>query len=197
MIGPTDTERRAAAAAAEKDMTDSEKVILSILKLGRAMRRCPPERGEFRFPPAVGRLLASVHEHRGISGRELCELLDLRPSSLSEMLVRGEAEGLLTRTPDPEDRRVQHIALTEKGENIFDEMARLREEGAEKKTACFTEEEKAEFCRLCDKLSSHLEESAAGRPAPEDGFPPRCPRREPRKGPGPRPPFPDGTRIRC
>ena len=29
-------------------------VILASLKLARAMRRCPPERGEHPFPPAVG-----------------------------------------------------------------------------------------------------------------------------------------------
>ena len=81
-------------------------VILASLKLARAMRRCPPERGEAPFPPAVGRLLACAAENPGISSRELCELLDIRPSSLSEMLSRAEAEGLLTRAVDEEDRRV-------------------------------------------------------------------------------------------
>ena len=66
-------------------------VILASLKLARAMRRCPPERGEHPFPPAVGRLLACTAENPGVSSRELCELLDVRPSSLSEMLARADA----------------------------------------------------------------------------------------------------------
>ena len=51
-------------------------VILASLKLSRAMRRCPPPRGEHPFPPAVGRLLACAAENPGVSSRELCELLD-------------------------------------------------------------------------------------------------------------------------
>ena len=42
-------------------------VILASLKLARAMRRCPPERGESPFPPAVGRLLACAAENPGVS----------------------------------------------------------------------------------------------------------------------------------
>ena len=117
-------------------------VILASLKLARAMRRCPPERGEAPFPPAVGRLLACAAENPGVSSRELCELLDVRPSSLSEMLARAEADGLLTRTADEADKRVQRITLTEKGSRLISELKTARDEDARKKTSCLTEEEK-------------------------------------------------------
>ncbi len=97
-------------------------VILASLKLARAMRRCPPERGEHPFPPAVGRLLTCTAENPGVSSRELCELLDVRPSSLSEMLARAEADGLLTRAVDEEDRRIQRSYLSEKGQRIISDM---------------------------------------------------------------------------
>ena len=87
-------------------LNPDERVVFSILKLSRAMRRCPPPRGELPFPPAVGRLLECVAAAPGVSSRELCEALDLRPSSLSEILARAEGEGLLTRAVDEEDRRV-------------------------------------------------------------------------------------------
>ena len=102
-------------------------VILASLKLARAMRRCPPERGEAPFPPAVGRLLACAAENPGVSSRELCELLDIRPSSLSEMLSRAEAEGLLTRAADEEDRRVQHITLSPKGSKLISDLEAARD----------------------------------------------------------------------
>ena len=111
-------------------------VILASLKLARAMRRCPPERGEAPFPPAVGRLLACAAENPGVSSRELCELLDVRPSSLSEMLARAEADGLLTRTADEADKRVQRITLTEKGSRLISELKTARDEDARKKTSC-------------------------------------------------------------
>ena len=101
-------------------------VIAAFLKLARAMRRCPPEKREMPFPPAIGRLLECAAANPGVSSRELCELLDLRPSSLSEMLARAEAEGLLTRTVDENDRRVQRVTLAERGERLIREMENAR-----------------------------------------------------------------------
>ena len=180
-------------------------VILASLKLARAMRRCPPERGEIPFPPAVGRLLACAADNPGVSSRELCELLDVRPSSLSEMLARAEADGLLTRAVDEEDRRVQRITLSAKGIRIIAEMSAARDLDAQKKTSCLTEEEKKQFCVLCDKLSEHIERLALDLPEdrrmpppppPRPGFPPDGP--EPRPcppGPGPDRPEDPGLRI--
>ena len=160
-------------------MNRNTDVILAVLKLARAMRRCPPERREYPFPPAVGRLLVCAADNPGVSSRELCELLDLRPSSLSEMLSRAEADGFLTRSVDEADRRVQHITLTEKGCRAVEEMEAARNQEARQKAACFTEEEKQQFCALCDKLSSHLERLALDLP---EGMMPPPP-------PGPRPDF--------
>ena len=186
-------------------------VILASLKLARAMRRCPPERQEMPFPPAVGRLLACAAENPGVSSRELCELLDVRPSSLSEMLSRAEADGLLTRAVDEADRRIQRITLSEKGRRIITDMESARDLDARKKTACLTEAEKRQFCELCNRLSEHIERLALDLPEdrrmpphhPGPGFPP--------PGPGPRhcPPGPEedrpadpgfpprGPRIKC
>jgi DNA-binding MarR family transcriptional regulator len=196
-------------------------VILASLKLFRAMRRCPPPpmdpppakpfgRPERPCAPAVGRLLACIDENPNVSSRDLCEYLDLRPSSLSELLSRAEAEGWILRSTDEEDRRIQRVDLSEKGRAFIEKMEEIRTKDLERKSACFTEEEKAQFCALCDKLSEHLESMSVGLPprmhgpgrGPRPGFPPRrefpgAPE-DPEGGEaeeGPRP-FPRG-RIRC
>ena len=180
-------------------------VILASLKLARAMRRCPPERGEAPFPPAVGRLLACAAENPGVSSRELCELLDIRPSSLSEMLSRAEAEGLLTRAADEEDRRVQHITLSPKGSKLISDLEAARDRDAQKKTACLTDSEKEQFVALCNKLSEHIERLALDlpedrrMPPPPPGFhhPPFKDLPEDDGPKGPRPPFPKPERFKC
>ena len=194
-------------------MSKETDVILSILKLSRAMRRCPPpppgprpegseghegpeghgpfgKPGKPPFPPALGRLLACVAENPGVSSRDLCEFLDVRPSSLSEILSRAESEGWITRTVSEEDRRMQRVNLSEKGRTFIDAMEEDRQKDAERKTACFTEEEKAQFCALCNKLSEHME----SLDLPDfPGFPGKPPRPD---FPG-RPFPPKGGRIRC
>ena len=160
-------------------MNRENDVILAVLKLSRAMRRCPPDPGKSPFPPAVGRLLECVAENSNVSSRDLCEMMDVRPSSLSEMLGRAESEGWITRTVDEEDRRIQRVVLSGKGQEAVTRMREAREADYEKKTACFTEAEKAQFCALSNRLSDHMESLAADLP--------EFMRRPPRHG---RPPFP-------
>ena len=178
-------------------MTENENdVILAVLKLSRALRRCPPPPMEHPFPPAVGRFLACVADHPQVSSRDLCELLDLRPSSLSEILTRSESEGLITRAVDEEDRRMQRVSLSPKGAELVARLRESREADLRKKTACFTEEEKAQFCALSNKLSEHLESLASDVPE-QFRCPPHGPHHGPGPGPGPRPPFPPEGRLRC
>ena len=193
-------------------MNKENDVILAVLKLSRAMRRCapppPPPHGrpgpECPGPegpgfacrpgpgrpapcaPAIGRLLACLAENPHVSSRDLCEILDLRPSSLSEMLTRAEGEGWITRAVDEEDRRVQRIDLSPKGKSFVEEMESAREKDYQRKTACFTEEEKAQFCALCNRLSEHLESLALD-----------LPKEQPRPDSRPRRPFPPEGRMKC
>ena len=188
----------------EKRNLDSD-VIISHLKLSRAMRRCPPPANSQSFPPAVGRLLECAAANPGVSSRELCEALDLRPSSLSEILARAENDGFLSRAADESDRRVQRVSLTDKGRAVVAEIEKAHHEDAKKKTSCLSEEEKVLFCSLCSRLSEHIEKLALDLP---EGLmpPPPCPEGLGPGGPGPdhdkpgkpgRPPLPPGGRYRC
>ena len=157
------------------DEARQDDVILAVLQLSRALRRCPPEKNQSPFPPAVSRLLNCVEKNSGVSSRELCELLDLRPSSLSELLVRGETAGLLTHTPDENDRRVQHVTLTERGHEIISRMEEVRQTDYQRKTSCFTAAEAHQFCELSRRLSSHLESIAPKQLPSEIGRRPEHP----------------------
>ena len=201
----------------EPTLSVNTQVVLSMLKLARAMRRCPPDPGRTPFPPAIGRLLECVSANSGISSRELCEILDLRPSSLSEMLTRAEQEGWILRTPDEEDRRMQHVTLSARGSAVIQDLINAREADAEKKTACLTQEEKEQFCALCNRLSEHMESLASdlpesmrpgpGGPRPHHGMQPGSgepwPSRDMEHGsrdtepdPGDLPPAPDSRPFR-
>lgn len=129
----------------------------------------PHHHGPHHMPPmAGGRLLSILKENPNLSSRELAELLDIRPSSLTELLARLEQEQLVSRTPDENDRRIIRISLTEKGAEREEQIAAERAAHLEKFSACFTEEEAAQFCALCDKLAAHLETVSNGIDAPEE-----------------------------
>ena len=146
-------------------------VIMAVMKLTRSMRRGPMRPG---FPgpdaPGGGRMLTVLRENPNVSSRELAELLDIRPSSLTELLDRMEKEELIVRTPDENDRRVSRTALTEKGAALESSISAAHAERIEKTAACFTDEEAAQFCEMCERLSAHLSSLAAERG--EGDFPP-------------------------
>jgi MarR family transcriptional regulator for hemolysin len=73
---------------------------------------------------AVWQVLVSVKaEHHGTQ-RTLAAAVGIEGPTLTHHLNRMEAAGLVTRTRDPENRRVQRVELTAEGEALF---RRLRE----------------------------------------------------------------------
>ena len=131
-------------------------IMKSVLKLMRAMRRRPmhPDR---EVPPAVGRVLMTLQTKDGASPAELCEVMDVRPSSMSELLGRMEESGYITRTVNEADKRATKVFLNDSGKAVVERIESRFREDYERMTACFSEEELARFCELCDKLSAHLE----------------------------------------
>lgn len=62
-----------------------------------------------------GRVLHILKHHNGIIQSELAAKLDIRPSSLTELLSKLENDGLITRQQDQTDRRLIHVNLTPQG----------------------------------------------------------------------------------
>ena len=148
----------------EETMEKRNDVTKCVLKLMRAMRRRPMHEQE--FPPAVGRMLMTLREHDGAAPSELCEIMDVRPSSMSELLGRMEENALITRESNETDSRATKVFLSEVGKDAVGRIETRFYEENEKLAACFTEEETAEFCALCDKLSAHLESDVFGENRP-------------------------------
>ncbi len=60
-------------------------------------------------------VMLALWQHGQLSVKELSGLLHLDPGTLSPLLKRLEAAGLLRRERDPEDQRNLALALTERG----------------------------------------------------------------------------------
>jgi DNA-binding MarR family transcriptional regulator len=76
--------------------------------------------------PAQHQLLLAV---RGFAGPgtpvvgDLAEALQLRHHSAVELVDRAERAGLVVRTPDPDDLRRQHVALTAAGRRLLEQLS--------------------------------------------------------------------------
>jgi DNA-binding MarR family transcriptional regulator len=57
--------------------------------------------------------------------RELADRLQLRHHSVVELINRAQAQGLVVRTPDPDDARAVRVVLTDAGEELLGRLSAL------------------------------------------------------------------------
>ena len=77
--------------------------------------------------PATADLLVRLSKSAdcGIRGVEIGERCLMTATRVSRLVDRAEAAGLVERKPDPDDRRAQHVVLTEKGRDAARAFAPL------------------------------------------------------------------------
>ncbi len=78
--------------------------------------------------PSHHQLLLAVRGHddpRGPTIGDIAGYLLLRHHSAVELAQRAEGLGLIQRVPDPDDRRVVRLVLTDKGSNALEQLAAL------------------------------------------------------------------------
>jgi DNA-binding MarR family transcriptional regulator len=101
---------------------------LSATRLARRLRQ---EAGMGLTPSQLA-ALATVHNHGPLTLGALADREQVAPPSITKVVAKLEADGLLVRTPDPGDRRVHHVACSPLG-------AELVEESRRRKTAWLTD----------------------------------------------------------
>ena len=104
-----------------------------------------------------GRILAALKLKDGIATRELAYVLGIRVPSLNEALSKLENAGYIVREPDPRDRRVQLITLTDSGRALTGQLG----EGEPESDNIFevlTEQERTNLSDYLDKLIARMHE---------------------------------------
>ena len=66
----------------------------------------------------------------GISQKELAELLEVEPITVARLIDRLEARGMVERRPDPRDRRIWRLHLSEPAHRVLLEINEQRAEMA-------------------------------------------------------------------
>ena len=93
----------------------------------------------------------------GIATRELAYVLGIRVPSLNEALSKLENAGYIVREPDPRDRRVQLITLTDLGRALTNQMGEGEPEG-DNIFEVLTEQERANLNDYLDRLIVRMHE---------------------------------------
>jgi DNA-binding MarR family transcriptional regulator len=93
--------------------TDTARVASELrFVLGQLIRRL---RAEHRFPLSQGAVLGRLDREGPQSVSDLATKERVRPQSMAQTVSDLEADGLVQRTPDPDDGRRALVSLTDEG----------------------------------------------------------------------------------
>ncbi|MGY3199495.1 MarR family winged helix-turn-helix transcriptional regulator [Streptomyces sp. TE5632] len=141
-----------------------------LLRLTRRVHRIQKRhlvRRELGITPAQSRLLRTLaHYASPPRMADLAERLEVVPRAVTTLVDGLEANGKVRRVPDPANRRVIRIELTDDGHTALQELHAARRAAAEEILAPLTDEQREALGGLLDTL---IDGTAA---APQQGDPP-------------------------
>jgi DNA-binding MarR family transcriptional regulator len=104
-------------------------------------------------PPAQSVLLELLFgAGRAVSMKHIAEGLGVVPRTVTSLVDGLESRGLVARSPDPADRRSALVSLTRPGEGLVALLTHDKREAAQVLFAGLTDEERALFGQLLDKI---------------------------------------------
>ena len=104
---------------------------------------------EFGLTRAHWRVIAGLFRHEGLTQTELANAIGMARSPLGKIVDRLEESGLIERTPDPDDRRVNRLSLTRAAQPLIEPAQAL---AAQIETAALRRLPKQRQAALIDAL---------------------------------------------
>ncbi|HMJ16099.1 MAG TPA: MarR family winged helix-turn-helix transcriptional regulator [Polyangiaceae bacterium] len=108
-------------------------------------------------------ILISLKTRQLGNQRELAEAVGIEGATLTHHLTAMEDGGLITRTRDPENRRVQRVTLTAAGETLFHELRGAAVAFDKKLRAGLSDEMVANLENLLTKLQANVSRNSDAR----------------------------------
>ena len=101
-------------------------------------------------------ILISLKSQPMASQREIAAAVGIQGATLTHHLNAMENDGLITRSRDPENRRVHQVRLTGKGEDLFLRLARAARAHDRRLRAGFSEEDVETLEKLLTRMRANV-----------------------------------------
>lgn len=103
------------------------------------------------------RVLVILAKEDGLIQSQLAEILDIRPSSLAELMKKMEKQGDVIRKAEEQDKRIKRVFLTERGKQKAQRFNN-DQDMSEAFFAGLTDEEQQNFSEYLQKISAGWQE---------------------------------------
>ena len=106
-----------------------------------------------------GHILDLLSKNDGLSQKQLADMLDIRPQSISEAITAMESYGLIRKEISEQDKRCALVYITEAGAERQAKLLEERRQNAKRIFGALDEEEKDTLLALLEKVTSALQEN--------------------------------------
>jgi DNA-binding MarR family transcriptional regulator len=131
-----------------------DRVFELAARLGDMMARALEERG-------LSTVLFVLHQREPMVQRELSQVLRCTPRHVTGLIDLLEAQGWVTRSPHPTDRRATLVSLTEQGAAAAARMHAERQEAAAALFGDVPADELATFVAVLDQVLDRIGQTAS------------------------------------
>lgn len=104
------------------------------------------------------RVLAILAKEDGLIQSQLAEILDIRPSSLAELMKKMEKSGDVIRKEEEHDKRIKRVFLTANGQQKAQKFSYAGEDMSEAFFAGLNEQEQEKFSEYLQKIAAGWQE---------------------------------------
>jgi DNA-binding MarR family transcriptional regulator len=108
------------------------------------------------------KLLLYLDREGAARAADLADYFQLAPRTVTEAIDGLERDGFLRRDPDPDDRRVKRITITESGRATIAATEPIRLELVDQIFGVLDDAERAQLSGVLDKLASAVERQELG-----------------------------------
>jgi DNA-binding MarR family transcriptional regulator len=134
-------------------MLDQAPVVYRLIRVAKQLGVFVGDRlGPLGLHPGQERLLAVLWEEEGLSQSQLVDRLSVQPPTVTTALQRLEREGFLRREPDPDNRRVSRVYLTDRGRSVEAPVREIFAEAETRFLARLSATERRELVTLLDHV---------------------------------------------
>lgn len=101
-------------------------------------------------------ILEHLKEHGDCSQKELADALGVSPASIATSLKRMSKAGFIERAPDENDRRINRLKLTDKGDKTRLDGRKKCDKVDKTMFSGFSDDEIASFSAMLSRISDNL-----------------------------------------
>jgi DNA-binding MarR family transcriptional regulator len=138
----------------ETPQTTNELAVGIRSVIGRLARGLRQAGSQSDLSPSQYEVFGTIARRGDLKLSELAAIEGINPTLLSRIVAKLEADQLVKRTPDAEDRRVAHVVPTAKGRRRYEQIRNARTDAVSLAIAGLTDAERRQLAAALPVLES-------------------------------------------